>query len=65
MSLVLNQEWTKATAENPSEEVKESSPQVEEEMELFEEVSEEITENNELSKKVGKVNEKVETSAIT
>ena len=50
-------EWTKATAENPSEEVKKISPQ---EKELgngvFEEVSEEIKENNDLSKKVGKVN---------
>ena len=51
-------EWTKATAENPSEEVKKISPQVKELGNgVFEEVSEEITENNELSKKVGKVNE--------
>lgn len=51
-------EWTKATAENPSEEVKKISPQVKELGNgVFEEVSEEITENNDLSKKVGKVNE--------
>ena len=52
-------EWTKATAENPSEEVKKIAPQVEDLGNgVFEEVSEEITENNDLSKKVGKVNEK-------
>ena len=51
-------EWTKATAENPSEKVKEIAPQVKELGDgVFEEVSEEITENNDLSKKVGKVNE--------
>ena len=52
-------EWTKATAENPSEKVKEIAPQVKnQENGDFEEVTEEITENNDLSKKVGKVNEK-------
>ena len=51
-------EWTKATADNPSEKVKEIAPQVKELGDgVFEEVSEEITENNDLSKKVGKVNE--------
>ena len=52
-------EWTKATAENPSEKVKKISPEVKDLGNgVFEEVSEEITENNDLSKKVGKVNEK-------
>ena len=51
-------EWTKATAENPSEKVKEIAPQVKkQENGDFEEVTEELTEQNDLSKKVGKVNE--------
>ena len=51
-------EWTKATADNPSEEVKKIAPQVKrQDNGEFEEVTEEITENNELSNKVGKVNE--------
>ena len=51
-------EWTKATADNPSEEVKKIAPEVKrQDNGEFEEVSQEVTDNNELSNKVGKVNE--------
>ena len=51
-------EWTKATAENPSEKVKEIAPQVKrQENGDFEEVTEELTEQNDIKEKVGKVNE--------
>ena len=52
-------EWTKATATNPSEKVRKIAPQVKNKKNgEFEEVTEELTEKNELSNKVGKVNEK-------
>ena len=49
-------EWTKATAKNPSEKVKEIVPQVKKkENGEFEEVSEELTEKNDVKKNAGKV----------
>ena len=49
-------EWTKATAKNPSEKVKEIVPQVKkQENGEFEEVSEELTEKNDVKKNAGKV----------
>ena len=52
-------EWTKATATNPSEKVKEIVPQVKKkENGEFEEISEEDTEKADIKEKVGKVNEK-------
>lgn len=49
-------EWTKATATNPSEKVKEIVPQVKKkENGEFEEVSEELTEKNDVKKNAGKV----------
>ena len=49
-------EWTKATATNPSEKVKEIVPQVKkQENGEFEEVSEELTEKNDVKKNAGKV----------
>ena len=52
-------EWTKATAKNPSEKVKEIVPSVEKnDKGEFKEISEEDTEKNSLENKVSKVNEK-------
>ena len=49
-------EWTKATAKNPSEKVKEIVPQVKkQENGEFEELSEELTEKNDVKKNAGKV----------
>ena len=49
-------EWTKATAKNPSEKVKEIVPQVKkQENGEFEEVSVELTEKNDVKKNAGKV----------
>ena len=49
-------EWTKATAKNPSEKVKEIVPQVKKkENGEFEEVSVELTEKNDVKKNAGKV----------
>ena len=49
-------EWTKATAKNPSEKVKEIVPQIKkQENGEFEEVSEELTEKNDVKKNAGKV----------
>ena len=49
-------EWTKATAKNPSEKVKEIVPQVQkQENGEFEEVSVELTEKNDVKKNAGKV----------
>ena len=51
-------EWTKATATNPSEKVKEIVPQVKkQENGEFEVISEEDTEKNDIKEKVGKVND--------
>ena len=52
-------EWTKATAKNPSEKVKEIVPSAEKnDKGEFKEISEEDTEKNSLENKVSKVNEK-------
>ena len=49
-------EWTKATAKNPSEEVRKIAPQVKRKKNgEFEEVSEELTEKNDVKKNAGKV----------
>ena len=49
-------EWTKATATNPSEKVKEIVPQVKKkENGEFEEITEEVTEKNDVKKNAGKV----------
>ena len=49
-------EWTKATAKNPSEKVKEIVPQVKKkENGEFEEITEEVTEKNDVKKNAGKV----------
>ena len=51
-------EWTKATAKNPSEKVKEIVPQVKKkENGEFEEITEEVTEKNDVKKNAGKVND--------
>ena len=51
-------EWTKATATNPSEKVKEIVPQVKKkENGEFEEITEEVTEKNDVKKNAGKVND--------
>ena len=51
-------EWTKATAKNPSEKVKEIVPSVEKnDKKEFEEITEEDTEKNDVKNKVNKVNE--------
>jgi len=51
-------EWTKATAKNPSEKVKEIVPQVKKkENGEFEEITEEVTEKNDVKNTTGKVND--------